>query len=256
MLSGLRRSLATFGRIASETGLGTNVGCAPAPAVSILSREVSNALHQSKERSLGGVGWYSACRETRSFCAIPGPSPLQQTPGGAQADPESDSVGAGGELARHVPLRSAHAVRRHVKISPKKLNLVAKVVRRLHVEDAVSQCDALPKKAARIVRSTISSACRNAVNNFKMNFGLLHIDECFVTQGQSLKRVWIHGRGRAGIRKRYYSHLTVVVKEKMDTKRKVKYQAAWIDRNEGRRGRGLGATFIARKIDPADLERE
>lgn len=152
--------------------------------------------------------------------------------------------------------RSAHAHRKGVKISPKKLNLVAKLVRRMHVEDAFSQCSVLPKKAARIVASTIQSACHNAVNNFKMNGSILQVQECYVTPGRNLKRMWIHGRGKSGIRKRYYSHLKVIVGEKLGFDRQVHYQASWRDRNEGRRGRGQGATFVAKKIQKSDLDED
>lgn len=148
--------------------------------------------------------------------------------------------------------RSAFALRKSVKMSPKKLTVVARVVRRMHVEDAFSQCRALPKKAARIVARTLQSACYNAVNNFKMNAAILHVDECFVMQGKTIKGFSIHGRGKAGVRRRYYSHLKVVVSEKLDLERNVNYQSSWRDRNEGRRGRGSGATFVARKIQKVD----
>lgn len=143
-----------------------------------------------------------------------------------------------------------------MKISPKKLNVVARLVRRMHVEDAFSQCSALPKKAARIVAKTLQNACYNAVNNFKMNSAILHVDECFVMQGKTLKGYNIHGRGKAGVRRRYYSHLKIVVAEKLDLERSVKYQSSWRDRNEGRRGRGTGATFVARKIQKADSDED
>lgn len=41
---------------------------------------------------------------------------------------------------------------RKTHISPQKLNDFARVLRRLHVEDALIQCEVSPKKAARICR--------------------------------------------------------------------------------------------------------
>ena len=45
---------------------------------------------------------------------------------------------------------TAQAVLRKTKISPKKLNEFAKLVRRLHIDDALVQCQVAPNKAAKL----------------------------------------------------------------------------------------------------------
>ena len=53
----------------------------------------------------------------------------------------------------------ARAVLRRTHISPQKLNDFARLLRRLHVEDALIQCEVSPKKAARICRKVGRSSC-------------------------------------------------------------------------------------------------
>ncbi|CAD7701823.1 unnamed protein product [Ostreobium quekettii] len=110
-------------------------------------------------------------------------------------------------------LRTARAIKRGVQISPKKLNLVAKLVRRMPLAEAFRQCDVIPKKAARLVREVLKSAAANAEHNHRLRRANLTVEECFVTKGTNLYRTWWHGRGKVGKRTRYYSHLTVVLRE-------------------------------------------
>ncbi len=52
-----------------------------------------------------------------------------------------------------------------VKTSPRKLNLVAKLVRRMGLEQALMQLQFCSKKMADVVAKTIHDAKWNAVNN-------------------------------------------------------------------------------------------
>ncbi len=46
--------------------------------------------------------------------------------------------------------RTAQAVLRKTKISPKKLNEFARLIRRMHIDDALVQCSVAPNKAAKL----------------------------------------------------------------------------------------------------------
>lgn len=83
-----------------------------------------------------------AARWQDSAVSPTGLNPLMQTPGPAiqLPTPALDSA---------VP-QTAQAVLRKTKISPKKLNEFAKLVRRLHIEDALVQCQVAPNKAAKL----------------------------------------------------------------------------------------------------------
>ncbi len=85
----------------------------------------------------------------------------------------------------------------NIRISPKKLNLVAEMVRRKSVVEADSMLRFITKKAAEIVRKALASAVANAENNFKQDKETLYIDEIIVGKGPTLKRFNPVSRGRA-----------------------------------------------------------
>lgn len=74
-----------------------------------------------------------------------GINPLMQTP----APATSTSV-LTPDAAAVKPNRTAQAVLRKTKISPKKLNEAARLIRRMHIDDALVQCQIAPQKAAKL----------------------------------------------------------------------------------------------------------
>ena len=89
------------------------------------------------------------------------------------------------------------SVTSNIRISPKKLNLVAEMVRRKSVMQADSILRFTTKKAAEIVRKALASAVANAENNFKQDKESLYIEEIVVGKGPTLKRFNPVSRGRA-----------------------------------------------------------
>ena len=89
------------------------------------------------------------------------------------------------------------AVRRHLRISPKKMNLVAGMVRRKKATEALTLLKFIPKKAAKYLYKILHSAVSNAENNFKQSKEGLIIKEILVSPGATLKRHVPVSRGRA-----------------------------------------------------------
>lgn len=85
----------------------------------------------------------------------------------------------------------------NIRISPKKLNLVAEMVRRKSVAEADALLRFTTKRAAVIVRKAVASAVANAENNFKQDRTSLYIEEIVVGKGPTLKRFNPVSRGRA-----------------------------------------------------------
>ncbi len=108
------------------------------------------------------------------------------------------------------------AILRQVRISPKKANLVAALVRNKKVSEACDILKFTPKKAAPILKKIIESASANAENNFKQNKDELYIKEIIVTEGPTYKRSIPVSRGRVHPILKRTSHITVTteVKEK------------------------------------------
>lgn len=88
------------------------------------------------------------------------------------------------------------ALLKNTRVSPKKANLVAGLVRGVMVEDALAQLKFTPKKSARLLYKAIASAAANAEHNLKQNRSNLYIKEIVVTKGPTYKRGVPVSRGR------------------------------------------------------------
>ncbi|NLZ55694.1 MAG: 50S ribosomal protein L22 [Clostridiaceae bacterium] len=101
----------------------------------------------------------------------------------------------------------------HVRISPLKARVVAKLVRGKSVTEAKAILTYTNKAAAPILIKLINSAVANAVNNNNLDEGSLYIHQLLVDEGITAKRWRPRARGSAGRIFKRSSHITVVVKE-------------------------------------------
>ncbi len=104
------------------------------------------------------------------------------------------------------------ATARHIRISPKKANLVAELVRNKKVSEALDILKFTPKKAAPLLAKVVKSAAANAEHNFNQNYNDLTIKEIIVTKGMTLKRSIPISRGRMHPINKFTSHIRVLVK--------------------------------------------
>ena len=81
--------------------------------------------------------------------------------------------------------------------SPRKVRLVADLVRGKKVSQALLELNYLPKRATEVMTKLIASAVANAENNFKVSSDDLVISEISVDQGVTLKRYRPRARGVA-----------------------------------------------------------
>jgi len=114
------------------------------------------------------------------------------------------------------------ALLKNTRISPKKANLVAGLVRGTMVEDALAQLRFTPKKAAKLLYKAIDSAASNAENNLKQNRGNLYIKEIVVTKGPTYKRGVPVSRGRQHPIMKRTAQIRVTVDVKAATSAKAK----------------------------------
>ncbi|MGD8373865.1 MAG: 50S ribosomal protein L22 [Candidatus Woesebacteria bacterium] len=98
-----------------------------------------------------------------------------------------------------------------VKMSPRKVSLVAGLVRGQNVADALVILQHTPKRAAKPVAKAIASAKANAVNNHRVDEKTLVIDQLQVTAGPRLKRYRPAAMGRALPYQKRTSHISVTV---------------------------------------------
>ena len=105
----------------------------------------------------------------------------------------------------------AIAIQKGVRISPRKVAVVAALVRGRSVEDAITILEYTPRRAALSVKEAIKSAAANAEHNHSYKPGTLEITEISVMAGPRLKRFIPAARGRARRFQRKTSHIRVVV---------------------------------------------
>lgn len=107
--------------------------------------------------------------------------------------------------------KSTSAVAQGVRLAPRKMSLVAGLVRGRTVADALVILEHTPKRAAKPLAKLIASAKANAVNNHGIQENDLVITTLSVTAGERLKRYRPAAHGRALPFQRKSSNVRVVV---------------------------------------------
>lgn len=105
------------------------------------------------------------------------------------------------------------AILRNLRVSPRKLNLQAQLIRKKPVSKALDILQFSQRRVAVDVRKTLVSAISNAENNYGIDIDRLIVDEAFVGQSFALKRYHPRAKGRSAPIKKYFSHLTITVRE-------------------------------------------
>lgn len=116
--------------------------------------------------------------------------------------------------------KTTRAVAKGVALAPRKVSLVASLVRGRNVADALVILEHTPKRAARTIAKVINSAKANAVNTHGIVEKDLVIETLTVTAGPRLKRFKPAAMGRALPFQKKTSHITVVVRGAEKPKKK------------------------------------
>jgi len=108
----------------------------------------------------------------------------------------------------------ARCVAKYLRVTPRKLRLVADLVRGKNVNEAISLLKFTPKAGAKPALKAIQSAVANIVNRDEsrdVNPDELIVHTIFVDEGPTLKRYLPRAMGRATPIRKRMSHLTVLV---------------------------------------------
>ena len=125
----------------------------------------------------------------------------------------------------------AQAVARNLRVSPRKLNLVAGLIRGKPVDAAIADLEFSRKRIAQDVKKCVMSAVANAENNHGLDVNELVVSEAYVGKNLIMRRFAARGRGRASSIVKPFSQITVVVRQRSDeeseaaAKRKTKTKA-------------------------------
>lgn len=109
----------------------------------------------------------------------------------------------------------------NLRISPRKVRLVADLIRGSSVKEARNRLSFLVKKTSLPMLKLLNSAAANAQHNFKLHPENLYISRIFVDGGPVLKRTMPRAMGRAYIIRKRTSHIHLTLSEKKDKHKSV-----------------------------------
>lgn len=102
----------------------------------------------------------------------------------------------------------------NLRIAPRKVRLVANLVKRSPLLLAESQLKFQSKRAALPILKLLKSARMSAINNFNLLPENLYISNVLVDEGTKLKRFRARAFGRAGAIHKKTSHITLIIEER------------------------------------------
>jgi large subunit ribosomal protein L22 len=105
------------------------------------------------------------------------------------------------------------AVLRNVRVSPRKLDLVAALIRGKPAAKAMAELQFSKRRIALNVRKLLQSAIANAENNHQLDVDRLEIKEASVGKALVMRRFHARGRGRSSKVQKFFSHLRLVLRE-------------------------------------------
>ena len=108
----------------------------------------------------------------------------------------------------------AQAILSNIRVSPRKLNLVAGMIRNLPAGQARATLTFSKRRIAQQVRKTLDSAIANAENNHQLDVDQLVVIRAEVGKSIVMKRFMARGRGRSSRIEKWFSHLKIVVAER------------------------------------------
>jgi len=99
----------------------------------------------------------------------------------------------------------------YLHISPRKVRLIADLIRQQKVSDARTFLNFCVKKGALPMKKLLDSAIANAKNNFELKEDNLFIKEIKVDEGPKMKRWRARSRGRAMPIQKKTSHISIIL---------------------------------------------
>jgi large subunit ribosomal protein L22 len=108
----------------------------------------------------------------------------------------------------------ASAFVKAIRISPRKLNLVAQLIRGKSASTALAELTFSHRRIAGDVKKALQSAIANAENNHQLDVDRLYVKEATVGRALVMKRFHTRGRGRSARVEKFFSNLTLVVRER------------------------------------------
>jgi large subunit ribosomal protein L22 len=115
---------------------------------------------------------------------------------------------------RRLSETEAKAAVRTIQTPPRKVNLLAGLIRGKSAQAAKAELAFSRRRVAGEVLKALDSAIANAENNHQLDVDKLYIAEASVGRAFTLKRFHARARGRGARVEKMWSNLTIVVRER------------------------------------------
>jgi large subunit ribosomal protein L22 len=115
---------------------------------------------------------------------------------------------------RQLAENEALAVARNLRVSPRKLNLLAQLIRGKACDRALAELQFSHKRISHDVRKALQSAIANAENNHQLDVDRLYVVEATVGKSIVMKRFSPRARGRAARIEKPFANLRLVLRER------------------------------------------
>jgi large subunit ribosomal protein L22 len=100
-----------------------------------------------------------------------------------------------------------------IRTSPRKLNLVAQMIRNKAAQQAIAELTFCQRRIAGEVKKVLQAAIANAENNHQLDVDRLVVSQATVGRALVMKRFHARARGRGARVEKPFSNLTIVVRE-------------------------------------------
>jgi large subunit ribosomal protein L22 len=101
-----------------------------------------------------------------------------------------------------------------VKSSVQKLNIIADLIRKENVNEAILQLEFCKRKASKQLQNVLKSAIANSQNNHGLDIDKLYVKEVRIGKSLTLKRSMVRARGRINRIVKPFSKVTIIVEER------------------------------------------
>lgn len=117
---------------------------------------------------------------------------------------------------RRLSETEAKAVARALRTSPRKLDLVAGLIRGKDVSEALVELSFCRRRIAGNVKKVLQAAVANAENNHQLDVDRLFVAEVNVGRAMVMRRFRPRARGRSASITKPFSNLVIVVRERAE----------------------------------------
>ncbi len=121
---------------------------------------------------------------------------------------------------------------RYLRIAPRKVRLIANLIRGKKVDEAQTILNFTVKKASLPLLKLLKGAIANAKNNFQLDPSNLFILRITVDEGPKYKRWRPRARGQAYEIQKKTSHVTLILEETLKSSKKAKKQKPKVTKEE------------------------